>query len=172
MKKTKQKTTHQADSAVCDHASLPRSIRTSVVELFDVRITCHLLDDGRLLLSQRGVNELFLCPNGGRNDRGMPRFAISPVVTPFLADIVGEDGTKPVPFVDSRSGRVTTAIDMAFVTDVCAAWIHAYDVGTEMTCHQVAVTNRAEAFMRRLARVGLVALMQIESKDCHQTNRA
>lgn len=129
------------------------------------RIQCANLDDGRRVLSQRGVGRALGRQRSGQLMRAgvqeggdaIPFFLAGEVLKPFISEELRVVITKPVVYMGS--GGETHGMEATILALVCEVWLKARDAGALTRPAQKRIAAEADALMRAFARVGIIALV-------------
>jgi len=146
-------------------ALLPRATHRGELEIGDIKISCAVLEDGRRIISELGINGA-LGSSGGKNYRlrktaenengPLPLFLSSKPLKPFVDMAFGEMDLSPVAYKDKR--RTLTGFPATILPKVCEVWLQARDAGV-LQSQQDAKVVKAEMLIRALAHIGIVALV-------------
>jgi len=119
----------------------------------DIALPCYVLDDGTRVFSQRGMFEALALKSGGN---AMRRF-IDTTKGSLSSEIVGAL-EHPIKFRPPRGGPSAFGYPVTLLIDVCNAVLMAQDAGTLPESYKP-FAARAEIFVRAVAKVGIVALV-------------
>lgn len=132
----------------------------------DWQIECAVLEDGRRVLSQRGLNRALGRSHGGvdfqrkrESEAGgeMPVFLGPKNLLPFISSDLMAVVTKPILY-RTESGAIGHGMEAALLPKVCDVWIAANE-GGKLAKAQEPVAARARILLRGLADLGIVALV-------------
>jgi len=143
---------------------LPRATHEGELRIFG--IPCAVLDDGSRVLSQRGVGRALgrkhsgKLIKSGRDETGgdqIPFFIAGETLKPFISEELRVVITKPVLY--QGSGGTTHGVDATVLPRICEVWLKARDAGALKLKAQLQIAAKAEALVRALADLGIVALV-------------
>ena len=133
----------------------------------DAEIQCYVLEDGRRVISQRGMNAALGRAESGAKSRrepiemgagNLPSFLYPRNIRPFISDELAEMASAPIAFRLPSGSAVGHGYPAELLPDVCAAWTQARDAGV-LTPRQMKTAEFAQIVMQALAKVGIVALV-------------
>lgn len=138
---------------------------TGTLTIGDLAIECAVLEDGRRVLSQRGVNRALGRVHGGaefrkkaEGDGGQfPVFLVAKGLQPHISNDLEAVVKEPV-FYRTKSGAIAHGIDATVLPQVCDVWINA-DAAGDLRPNQLRTAERARILIRGLAHVGIVGLV-------------
>lgn len=145
---------------------LPAATHTGTINIGDWQIECAVLDDGRRVLSQRGLNRALGRSHGGvdfqrkRESEGggeMPVFLGPKNLLPFISNDLMAVVTKPILY-RTESAATGHGMEAGLLPQVCDVWIAAREAGV-LSKAQEPVAARARILLRGLADLGIVALV-------------
>ncbi len=148
---------------------IPHATHTGILKIADLEIDCAVLDDGRRVLSQRGVNKALGRKHGGaifrmaqsQSEAGghLPIFLTGRSIKPFISDELRLVASQPILY-DAAPGGIPLAhgIDANVLPAVCEVWVRAHQAGA-LRPNQVPIAIRADILLRGLQRVGITALV-------------
>lgn len=125
----------------------------------ELEIPCYVLEDGRRILSQKGMLRALGLSRGGGGDR-LGRFLRQNAISPYLPKD-WEGGMHSITFLPplgGSGGGMGYAYDANFLADICEAVLKARDEG-KLSSIQQGIALRCETLMRGFARVGIIALI-------------
>lgn len=133
----------------------------------DAEIECYVLDDGRRVISQRGMYRGMGFSRGGARDADgnegssagveLPRFAAQNWIRPHLSDELVAALTHPILFRTPRGARAY-GYPATILADFCDAVLEARAAGSAGP-RQAGIVLQCETLVRGFARVGIVALV-------------
>ena len=144
-------------------ASVPRASHgdpDNPLMIGDVEIPCYVLEDGRRILTQKGMMDAIGIANGGaREIRGerLARFVGSERLKPFVGDKLQEVSDSLVVF-RTPSGQKAYGYEASILIDLCNAILSARKAGV-LQKQQMHIADQCELMIRGFARVGLIALI-------------
>jgi hypothetical protein len=144
---------------------LPRATHAGELKIGDITIPCAVLEDGRRVLTQRGLLEgLDLGTGGGKSgERKMVTFAAKLAESGCDVAQLSASANNPIRFVLPRGGTTYARGGSAFaypaevLAEICEAVLSARDAGR--FAHDNPIVARCDRLLRGFARVGLVALV-------------
>jgi hypothetical protein len=161
--KRRKEIARAAASARWAASGLPRATHEGKLSI--ANIPCAVLEDGRRVLSQRGVGRAL-----GRNRSGqlaqsgteeggdqIPFFMAGETLKPFISEELRVVITNPVLYVGS--GGITHGVDATVLAQICEVWLKARDADKLKRPAQIRIAARADALIRAFAQVGVVALV-------------
>ena len=141
---------------------LPKAIKSGVLQVGSIAIPCAVLDDGRRILSERGITDAFYPsrPNAKQFELAagakLPVFLASNVLNQLIdMDYWGGAGA-PVSYEDGE--RILAGFEASVLPAACEVWLKARDLGL-LVGRQGSRAIKAEIVMRSLAHIGIVALV-------------
>jgi hypothetical protein len=138
---------------------LPRAVAEGVLALGSVRVDCYVLDDGRRVLSQRGIlRALELGAKDGKLARLLERLPHDSGGLSLGPNFAFRTGRGPV-----AHGREGT-----FLVALCNAYVAAHFDG-KLRKSQQPIARAASALLRAISAVGIEAL--IDEATGHQATR-
>lgn len=144
---------------------VPRATHEGTLRVFD--IPCAVLEDGSRVLSQKGVGEaLGRQPSGKLVKSGresgfdqIPYFVAGEMLKPFISNELRSLITSPKMYTTRQGGVIAHGFDAAILPQICEVWLKARDAGVLTREAQVRIAAKAEAILRGLATIGVVALV-------------
>lgn len=146
--------------------SLNKVIYKGELNIGDVSMPCYILDDGRRIISEHGIQNNFGTTGGkGRRIRSelekntgvpVPLFLASKALEPFIQEVFKDGYLETIQYVVNDT--VNTGFDATILPKVCEVWLKAKDAGA-LQASQLARAKKAEILMRGLAHIGIVALV-------------
>ena len=155
------------------HGDVPRATHEGELRISDFTLQCAVLEDGRRVLSERGVlRALGIHYGGAQFKRGvlenaqsadgdavrLPMFVASATLRPFIDNELLALLTQPIRYRPRQSGRPGRGLDATLIPKVCEVWLRARDARV-LQKRQFGIAARADALMRALARTGIIALV-------------
>lgn len=136
------------------------------LKLGDMLIPCAVLEDGRRVLSQRGVNSALGRGRGGyeyqRNAESggaaLPGFLGAASLKDFIDSDLAAALSAPIEYLPAHGGRSAFGIEASCLPKICDVWLQARKANS-LQKSQMHIADRAEMIMRGLAHVGIVALV-------------
>ena len=118
----------------------------------NAQLPCYVLEDGTRVFSQTGMlSALSLTPGGGVMPRFIERIS-------KLAPTVVEQLRNPIRFRQPRGGPLAFGYPVELLIDICNAVLEAHD-DDELPETWELVAERAGVFVRAVAKVGIIALV-------------
>lgn len=132
-------------------------------------ISCHVLDDGRRVFSERGLSDGLSHVRSGSEykrrkelvaqEKGSLPVFMSDIVAAYLSKEVQERLMQPVHFRTKGGGIPSRGIEAELLPDICEAFLEARANGSLTTASQQRKADAAEKIVRGLAKVGAIALI-------------
>ena len=146
-------------------SSLPKATHRGELIIGDVNISCAVLEDGRRIISEHGINNT-LGSSGGKTiklrdnqetDYGpLPLFIASKALHPFIGDVFTADDLTPIKYLDN--GKEAIGYPASILPKVCDVWLKARDA-KKLQPSQFNKAVKADILIRGLAHVGIQALV-------------
>lgn len=142
------------------------------LEIGEFRIPCAVLEGGIRVISMRGMGKALGRGFGGNDWRRessggagqLPYFLTANVLKPFIVNDVELVEFEPIFYTGgSRTGGVAHGIRAELIPHICEVWLKARAAGV-LNKTQLPVAQRAEALMRGLAHIGIIALVDEATK--------
>lgn len=140
---------------------------TGTLRIGDIEIECAVLEDGRRVLSQRGVNRALGRVHGGAEFRKklegeegggqLPVFLVSNALKQHISKDLEVVVKEPILY-RTKSRAIAHGIDATVLPQVCDVWISAEQAG-DLRPNQLRTAERARMLIRGLAHVGIVGLV-------------
>lgn len=131
------------------------------LKIGDIEIPCFVLEDGRRVLSQRGlISSLGMKGGGSGSSKGADRltvFVTGKGLEPFISKDLRVATENPIKFRNT-SGTVTHGYEAQILSDICDAVLAARQAGA-LQKQQLHIAEKCEMLMRGFARVGIIALV-------------
>ncbi|MGH7073269.1 MAG: P63C domain-containing protein [Stellaceae bacterium] len=157
------------------HKDLPFATHSGTLKIADLEIECAVLNDGRRVLSQRGVNRALGRKHGGnefrvRKEGGgeLPIFLTPKVLKPFISNELRAVVSNPILYRATDGAALANGIDASAFVMVCEVWVNANTAGA-LRYNQSATAVRAAALLRGLQHVAIAAL--IDEATGYQADR-
>lgn len=126
----------------------------------NIILQCMVLEDGRRMLSQRGVNSAFGGSQGGlkaqNGAQNLPRFLASKAIIPFISEDLMVRLNSPVIFKPKHGGRTAHGYEASLLPRICGVILDAKNAGA-LKHPELAIT--ADILLRAFAEVGIAALI-------------
>lgn len=157
--------------------NLPKADYRGVLKIGDIEIPCCVLNDGRRIITENGINAT-LGSTGGKSyklrdaadDIGvgpLPLFLASKALQPFIHETFEGMDLSMVEYTDG--GKDFIGYAATILPKVCEVWLKAKD-GKTLQASQFVKAKKAEILMRGLAHVGITAL--VDEATGYQKDRA
>lgn len=150
-------------------AAMPRATHASQIKIGEVEIPCYVLDDGRRVLSTRGIMGALGRTWRGRKYSGteLPVFLEAKNLLPFVINDL-DPVLTPVEFV-TDAGAKAEGIPAEGLPAVCDIYLQARQ-SNKLTAAQMPIAQQCELLVRGFARVGIIAL--VDEATGYQKDRA
>lgn len=150
------------------HGDVPRATHEGVIRIGDFTLQCAVLEDGRRVLSERGVLRAFGMQRGGPAFRSatideqggvrLPMFLSGGNLRPFIDNDLQSVLTQPVMYRPLKGGSLARGLEAVLIPKVCEVWLNARSAGA-LRSTQLAAAARADTLIRGLAHTGIIALV-------------
>src|SRR6185312_12331137 len=155
------------------HGDLPGATHEGELRIADFTLHCAVLDDGRRVLSERGVlRALGIHYGGAQFKRGLvegpgdtdgdavrlPMFVAGVNLRPFIDNELLVLLTQPIRYRLLQGGRPGRGLEATLIPKVCEVWLKARDAKA-LRANQLRIAARADMLVRGLARTGIIALV-------------
>ncbi|MGY1488197.1 P63C domain-containing protein [Methylobacillus pratensis] len=143
-------------------SGLPKAIKSGQLVLGDISIPCCVLDDGRRVLSERGITDAFFPtrPNGRQFNlaagAGLPVFIAQKELSSLILKDYWSGAGSAIKYLDE--GREFSGFEASALPAACEIWLKARQLEL-LTKSQLSRAEQAEIVMRALAHIGIVALV-------------
>lgn len=131
------------------------------LKIGDIEIPCFVLEDGRRVISQRGlISAIGMKGGGSGSTKGADRltvFVTGKGIEPFISKALRVATESPIKFRNT-SGTVTHGYEAQILSDMCEAVLAARQAGA-LQKQQLHIAEKCEILMRGFARVGIIALV-------------
>ncbi len=138
--------------AVCGSPDRP-------LRIADLEINCYVLDDGRRVITQRGMITSLAMSSGtatkGGGDR-IANFLGTKSLSPFVSNELGEVIRNPIRF--KAHGTWAYAYEAKILPDICDLVLRARQE-KKLNIQQEHIAQQCEILVRAFARVGIIALV-------------
>lgn len=158
---TKEKRSEIAKKAAQERWNSPKAAFGSPdkrLKLGDRELECYVLEDGRRVLSGRGMQEAL---GLGQAHGGLLKdFVSQKAIIPFINSDLAMDLGNPIRFIrPGRGGVLATGYEASVLPDLCDAVLEARNEGSLTGRRQLMVAKQCEIVVRALSRVGIAALI-------------
>lgn len=142
-------------------ALLPKVQYQGDLKIGDILIPCYVLNDGRRILSGRGLQDALRlvdeAPHSQKAGSRLPRLFENKGIKPFLYNDLNEGHFSPIECYDGKTKL--NGYDAAILPDICDAILEARRQGKTNTARMKVIADQCEILVRGFARVGIVALI-------------
>jgi hypothetical protein len=129
---------------------LPYSLYPGILHIGDIDLECHVLDNGRRVLTQRQVVRIL---SGGRDSSNLMRYLErNPLYSPESLDI------QPIQFMVPPRPQPAAGYEGTLLVDICQLYLEAREAGL-LKDSQMRLARMAEIVVRSCAKVGINALI-------------
>ena len=151
---------------------LPTAIYSGELPIGNVKLPCYVLEDGRRVLSQRGISTAFTGSRGGGaitkdGAQNIPRFLSTNDIFPLISSDLMARINKPIEYVPSHGGRTAFGYEATLLPEICEVVLDAEKAGSLKNKEYALV---ADVLIRSFARVGIIAL--IDEATGYQRDRS
>lgn len=123
----------------------------------DIDVNCAVLENGRRIISQSGLFEVFdRPPHGAKRIEGLPAVVTAKTLEKFVTPELREKA-KPIIYRHTN-GKSAKGYDATLIPEICELYLQARDEG-KITSTQEKIVKKAEIIIRALAKVGIAALI-------------
>lgn len=135
-----------------------KATHDGVIDVAGVSINCHVLEDGRRVLSTRGIMKAIGRPWRGRSYSGteLPVFLEANNLKQFINSNL-EMVLTPISF-EPKTGKPGEGFEYEALLAVCDVYLDARKAGALLTSQET-VADRCEILVRAFSRLGLLALI-------------
>lgn len=137
---------------------LPVATHKGVIEIADTQIQCFVLDDGRRVISGRGMTTAIGMKGRGQ---GFARIEGLKAVKLSQNNNLALAIQSPIQFLGGspKVGDPSDGFEATVLQDLCEAILEARDAGVLTTEHELRYAQFADMLIRAFARIGIVALV-------------
>lgn len=137
---------------------LPTATHKGVLKIGDLSIPCFVLDDGRRVISGRGMTAAIGMKGRGQ---GIARISSLRVLNSFENNSLSVAIRSPIQFMGGspKVGVPSHGFEATVLQDLCEALLQARDAGMLKTDAEKRYLQYADMLIRSFARVGIVALV-------------
>lgn len=146
-----------------NHSKPLKATHAGQFKIGEIVIDCAVLEDGRRVVTQRGMLEaigLSRVSGGIRSKEGahqMPRFLASTKLTPFISNELRRAST-PILFIPSHGGRTAYGFMAETLPKVCHVYIDAQEA-KKLNANQQNIADRCRILARGFETIGIIALV-------------
>jgi hypothetical protein len=146
---TRKKTrSHQSDEAASP-PPLPFSTFRGKLEIGDIKLECHVLNDGRRVFTQ---GEMVRALTGGTDSSNLARYLRASPLTEK------EFSGGPIRFQIPGNPQLAVGSEATLLIEISEAYLEARDAG-KLRPSQLKLARQGEIIMRSCAKVGIIALV-------------
>lgn len=137
---------------------LPTATHKGLIKIGETEIQCFVLDDGRRVISGRGMTAAIGMKGRGQ---GFSRIEGLKAVKLSQNNKLALAIHTPIQFLGGspKVGQPSDGFEATVLQDLCEAMLEARDVGALTTEHELRYAQFADMLIRSFARVGIVALV-------------
>ena len=141
-----------------DGTPLPVATHKGMLRVGDVEIRCFVLDDGRRVISGRGMTNAIGMKGRGQ---GIARISGLRVINSFENKALSMAIQNPIEFMGGspKVDESSDGFEATVLQDLCESLLQARDAGLLKTEHEIRYGQFADMLIRSFARVGIVALV-------------
>lgn len=153
-----------------EKATLPKATHYGVLKIGEVELPCFVLDDGRRVISGRGLTNAIGMRGRGQ---GASRVSAHRLIKDYKNNELSVSIDSPIKFVGKSPKGIDAPSDgyeATILQDVCEALLTARDKGLANTEQEKRYVAQADILIRGFARVGIVAL--IDEATGYEKDRA
>jgi len=158
-----------------DGPKLPHAVYKGVLKVADMSIPCFVLDDGRRVISGRGMTTAIGMKGRGQ---GIARIQGLKALKTLEDDHLPQAIENPIQFTGNspKVGEASDGFEATVLQELCEALLKARDMGALATEQEQRYGQFADMLVRSFARVGIVALVdeatgyqEVRPRDALQT---
>ncbi|OYY73418.1 MAG: oxygenase [Gammaproteobacteria bacterium 28-57-27] len=138
-------------------AAIPKATHKGELKIGDSILPCFVLEDGRRVLSGRGLQESLRLVDDSKSGAKLDRLFENKSLNPFLKNELGAAHFSPI--ICLADGKKISGYEATILSDLCDAVLEARKSGAVTTSRLKIVADQSEMLMRGFARVGLIALV-------------
>ena len=128
------------------------------LKLGERELECYVLEDGRRVLSGRGMQEALGL--GQAHGSLLKDFLGQKSLIPFISNDLAMELSEPIRFIrPGRGGKLATGFEAHMLPDLCDAILEARNEDQLSGIRQKAIAKQCEIIVRALSRVGITALI-------------
>lgn len=141
-----------------DDVKLPSATHKGVLNIGELQIPCFVLDDGRRVISGRGMTAAIGMKGRGQ---GIARISSLKVINTFENNNLSVAIKSPIQFTGGspKIGVPSDGFEATVLQDLCEALLQARDANLLTTESERRYVQYADMLIRSFARVGIVALV-------------
>lgn len=158
-----------------EREKLPKATHKGILKIADLEIPCFVLDDGRRVLSGRGMTSAIGMKGRGQ---GIARIASHRMLEGIKNNNLPMAIENPIKFIGGspKVGVPSDGFEATVLQELCEAILDARDTGKLETEQEKRYGQFADMLIRSFARVGIIALVdeatgyqEVRPKDALQT---
>ncbi|MGU3384389.1 P63C domain-containing protein [Methylobacterium sp. D53M] len=152
-----------------DGETYPAATHRGVINIGDVELACFILDDGRRVISGRGMTAAIGMKGRGQ---GAQRIGEHRIIKPFLSKELSEALSNPILFTGAspRGNAPSSGFEATVLQELCEVLLRARDAKALQTEQEIRYAQFADMLIRSFARLGIVAL--VDEATGYQRERA
>lgn len=137
---------------------IPRATHKGMIELEGIRIPCFVLEDGRRVISGRGITAAIGMKGRGQ---GLARIAPHKSISPFLSIDLRVAIENPIQWIGTGSRKAAPAAgsEATVLYDLCQSILDARNAGALKTPQEIRYGYQAEMLIRAFGKVGINAVV-------------
>lgn len=158
---TAEERTTIAKKAAAARWGAPKATHFGELALAGIKIPCYVIEDGRRVLSQRGLQgSIGLSKGGGTHGaHRMARFIERLQLKGLEAKELMARIENPIPFFPPHGGRHAYGYEAQVLPEICDYVLSCRDEGLMGDDHSAKIVVACDVLVRSLAKVGIIALV-------------
>ncbi|HEV7436802.1 MAG TPA: P63C domain-containing protein [Pseudorhizobium sp.] len=151
------------------HPDYPTVTHRGLIKIADVELPCFILDDGRRVISGRGMTAAIGMKGRGQ---GAQRISEHRAIKPFLDNDLAVAISTPILFTGAspRGNAPSSGFEAIILQELCEVLLRARDAGALQTEQERRYAQFADMLIRSFARLGIIAL--VDEATGYQRERA
>jgi hypothetical protein len=153
-----------------ERAKLPKATHFGEIKIGDIVIRCFVLDDGRRVISGRGLTNAIGMKGRGQ---GVARISSNKLISSYKNKDLLVAIENPIKFIGKSPKGLEAPSDgfeATILQEICEAILSARDQGLVISEHDKRYAAQADILIRGFARVGIIAL--VDEATGYQKDRA
>ena len=148
---------------------LPKATHQGILKIADIEIPCFVLEDGKRVISGRGITKAIGMKGRGQGVRRIPTHK---TLKPFINNELDLAIKNPIKFigVGSRKKNPTAGYEATILHDLCQAVLDARDANVLKTEQEKRYAKFCDILVRSFAKIGIIAL--VDEATGYQYDRA
>lgn len=148
----------RAAAAARWHKDVPRATHWGTLNIADMQLPCFVLDDGRRVISGRGMTRAIGMKGRGQ---GAQRIGEHRAIKPFMSNELAVAIENPIMFLglSPRGSAPSSGFEAIVLQELCKSLLKARDARVLQTEQEKRYAHFADMLIRAFARVGIVALV-------------